>query len=55
MAVVKRKALHRSAVSPIVRPSIEELLPGDLPTLKNVLIKAIWLKETTNQTNNNFI
>ena len=54
MAVVKRKASHRSAVSSIVGTSTEELLPGDLSTLKNVLAKAIWLKESTNQTNNNF-
>ena len=50
MAVVKRKASHRNALSPI----IEELRPGDLPTLKNILPKAIGLKESTNQTNNNF-
>ena len=54
MAVVKRKTSHRSAVSPIVGPSIEELPPGDLSTLRNVLANAIWLKESTNQTNNNF-
>ena len=54
MAVVKRKASHRSAVSSIVGPSIKKLPPGDLPTLRNVLAKAIWLKVSTNQTNNNF-
>ena len=54
MAAVKRKASHRSAVSPIVGPFIEELPPRDLPTLRNVLAKAIWLKESTNQANNNF-
>ena len=54
MAVMKGKASHRSAVSPIVGPSIEELPPGDLPSPRNVLAKAIWLKESTNQTNNNF-
>ena len=54
MAILKRKASHTSAVIPIVGPSIEELPPGDLPTLRNVLAKAIRLKESTNQTNNNF-
>ena len=48
MAVVKRKASHRRAVSPIVGPSIGEFPSGDLPTLRNVLLKAIWLKESTN-------
>ena len=54
MAVVKRKASHRSAVSPIVGPSVEKFPPRDLPTLRNVLAKAIYLKESTNQANNNF-
>ena len=54
MAGVKRKASHRSAANPIVGPSIEELPLGDLPTLRNVLAKAIWLKESTTQTSNNF-
>ena len=47
MAGVKRKASHRSAANPIVGPSIEELPLGDLPTLRKVLAKAIWLKEST--------
>ena len=45
MAVVKRKASHRSAVSPIVRPFIEKLPPGDLPILKNVLAKEHVARE----------
>ena len=53
ITVVKRKASHGNAVNPIVGPSIEELPPEDLPTLRNVLAKAICLKEN-NQTNNNF-
>ena len=45
MAVVKRKASHRSAVSPIVGPSIEELPPEDLSTLRNVLDKEHVARE----------
>lgn len=54
MAGPPRKIARRSAANPIVGPSIEELPTGDLPTLRNVLAKALWMKESTTVAENNF-
>ena len=51
MIGVKRKI--RSSTNPIVGPSLEDLLIRDLSTLENVLAKALWVKESTTDSNNN--
>ena len=52
MVGVKRKI--RSSTNSIVGSSLEDLPSGDLPTLRNVLAKALWLKESTTDSNKNF-
>ena len=49
---VKRKI--RSSTNPTVGPSLEDLPTGDLPTLRNVLAKALWIKENATDSSNNF-
>ena len=48
----KRKI--KSSTNPSVGASLENLPTGDLPSLRNVLAKALRMKESTTDLNNNF-
>ena len=39
---------------PIVGPLLEDLPTGDLSTFRNVLAKALWMKESITDSNYNF-
>ena len=54
MAGMKRKSSRKNAENPLVGPSREELPTGDLPTLRDVLAKALWMKEKSIETRNKF-
>ena len=51
MPKVTRKISRKSTANPIIGQSIAELPSGDLPALRNVLAKALWIKESAVEAN----